>query len=446
MQSATRASLMSCYQQLPDRQKAVMAILSVNYAYCTISTLGNCLHDLGFKDGKNKPLKNIDLKPDFDALLATGLIEEHPNYGTRRCARLIAESITRQLINDNQFERYAKLIDKHVFDTRGKYFYYTSPDDCLRDMRLYFHREEYAKADACLEKIHTQMPGSVDIYLSWLLNPLDIAWLISRHPVIAKQLVGYILLHQSLYLYDTPPEESLLHYCLKEGTLTDIGLVVRLCAELFWLRGDWPNLEKLLANNSAHPELQAISAALTFLRGDTDTAIKQFEAALSSLRKLTSKRTAYFQGFAGVFYPLALLKAGDDSQKSKLATLLNQAVKQQTYWTRTYLLLASFQQFLQGDLAKRSELLSAHVDHSVPVGFMDNGEPASFGTKPTVQGLLVLLIKFWVQAEYLQPNSLNSYAPLYQYVLDNGYLWVTNEFAQLLNKPLSDLSKHRKIP
>jgi superfamily II DNA or RNA helicase len=433
MHSKTRYKLLENYHRLTTERQVLMNLLSVYYGYCSLTVIAKCLYDLGIKDNNDKQLKSVDVTPYLQSLVASGLAEQHPKQLSYRCTRLLAELITRQLVSDNDFEHYVAIIEKHA-PISLNYYRYSAIDDCLRDVRIHFHRRDYAKVNECVQigKRNLQMPDHLDITLSWVLNPLDITWFTAQHPSILEQMLGYIGLHQLLYLHADENIFNFLQQYVAQTGLKSPGFAVRVYAELQWLRGDWDDLAQRITG-SDDPELQAISAALAFLKGDSVTAISQFESALSLLRKNSGKRTAYFFGLAGIIYPLALLKSNDNSQSAKLTTLLAQAIKGEGYWIGIYQHLSFFQQFLQGNLSMREMLLSIQIPYKASSGFNDNGEPETILIAPVLLQVFLMLIKCWIKADYFNQVPKPS-QQLYQHLNDNGYRWIASQLAALFSQ------------
>jgi hypothetical protein len=232
-----------------------------------------------------------------------------------------------------------------------------------------------------------------------------------------------------LYLYADPEQEQFLtqQLLLANG---DSQLLLRLrVLELQLLRGDWAFVEQQLANPD-QPELQALAATLALLKGNAELAVDQFEIALGLLRKQKGQRTAYFDGLAGVFYPLALLKINDNARQAKLTTLLNQAYKNPGLWSPIYAKLQQFQAYLQGDLQQRAYILRDDGDYVISSGFKPSGVPNTLRTAPLMQQVLSMLIKFWVKTE-----NVNQVLPLsqklYTHLRDNGFVWPAAELAKI---------------
>lgn len=435
MHQTQRTKLLQTYQALPADLQTLVNVLAVYNGYCSLTNLAKALSGLGIKEG-SRVLKSETVKARLRPLVAEGILEENVRPGGTRCSRALVEVITRQLVDEKEFERYAAEV--LALNPPGKgYYRYNTADDCIREARIYFHQGDYQQMQACLEvgrRYPGNLPSHIDLYLSWFLNPLDVFWFQRHHPLIIREMAGYAALHQLIYLYGQPELDVFFKQQLEDSEGRDDPTFTRLYLELKLLRGDWHEVSALLMGTE-EPELLAIAAMLLFLRGDHAEAIGGFERALALLRKRSGQRNTYFYGLAGVFYPLAIMKAGDAKQRAKLNALLTQAGKSRGYWGSVYHYLAMFQRFLQGDLSVRDQLLfrSITTEFRVSNGFRESGTPESALHMPAMQPVLLLLTRFWVKADFaskIEPVDQQ----LYSHLFNNGYRWPAAELAAIFSR------------
>ena len=438
MHAAQRATLITCYESLYASEKVIVELLAVYYGYCTLTHLGKCLSGLGIKDG-SKILKSEAVKMRLKPLLKAGVVEEHAHSGSVKCNRALVEVITRRLVDVGQFEDYVAAIQR-VSAPKSGYYRYSSADECIQEVRFEFYRGNYRQADQWLAqgmRYPGGLPIQADLYLSWFLNPLDIEWYERCHPGFLGLLAHNAALHQLLYLYRNDELEELYRQLLEqESSDLNVELMARLVLELRFLRGEWHAVEQALFG-CEEPELQALNAALMFMKGDYAGAVELYDQALAAQRRLTGKRSEYFYGLAGVFYPLAILKLDDGKRRAKLNTLLNQAAKAGSYWSGLYQYLAEFQRFLQGDLNVRDYLLSVEIPCKINGGYRDTGLPESLHTAPLLAQVIVMLIKSWVKADFF--NRIDpAYQRLYSYLHDQNFAWLSAELAKVFSVGLPD--------
>lgn len=433
MHNPQRSKLLEAYRALPADLQTIVNLLAVYNGYCSLTNIAKGLAGLGIKEG-NRVLKSETVKARVRPLIGEGILEENVRPGGTRCARALVEVITRQLIADKEFEMYAAEV--LALSPAGKgYYRYNTADDCIREARIHFHRGDYQQMQACLDmgsRYPGGLPTHIDLYLSWFLNPLDLAWFQQNHPLILKEMAEYAALHQSLYLYSQPELETFFQQQLQDGEDRDDPLFTRFYLELKLLRGEWDEVEQLLIGSES-PELLAISAMLLFLKGDHAESQALYEKALALLRKLSGQRNAFFYGLAGTCYPLAILKNNEAKSRAKLPGLLNQAIKADSYWTGVYQYLQSFLQYQQGDLRVRDQLLAHASPYRVSSGFRDSGIPDSIAHMSMLQPLWILLVKSWCKADFASRVEAVD-QQLYSHLLNNGYRWPAAELAKVFGQ------------
>jgi len=286
--------------------------------------------------------------------------------------------------------------------------------------------DHYQKASACTSEI----PSYIDLLLSWYANPLDIGWFVQYQPILAGALFNNCNLHQLIYLYADPDLEAAQRDYLAGGLEKDNSYGNRIILELELLRGRWDSIRQVTMAEE-DPELAALAAALLFLTGHGDNAIKDYQAALKLLRRQQGRRTAYFTGLAGIFYPLAIWRYGDDKLRAKLPALLVQIGKTRSYWRGFYSIFEQFVQFRQGDLPSRDALLDTDPPPPIVSGFNTaDGRPWPLWYQPLLHRVLLPIVQYWVKADHCTtiPAADRS---LYRHLVACGYRWPAAELARL---------------
>ena len=420
------------YQKLTPEQQIIIKVLAVFYGFSSMTNLGSCLSSLGVKNGSkdlNPKLLNVHLRP----LLAAGLLEESKQSGGVRCIRPIAELVVRMLVDDGQFERYAAVVEQHNPINKG-FRSYLPLEHYLRIARIAFYRDDWSEVWENFNsglRFVPNFPSMGDVLLAWFFGPLDMQWTSRHQPKILGKLLEYAALHKLLYLYVEADLEAAINRQALVDKDVEGGFLFRVTMELRLLRGEWDGLEKQLLNQE-DPELQAIAAAAVFLCGDHDRALSLFDQALSRLRKKTRLRGDYFYGVAGIFYPLAIWKSEDHTRRDKLTSLLNQAMKYHTYWGEVYRLLEQFFLFLQGSLPMRDKLLAGDFPYEISDGLTPDGTPQSLRVRPLLLQVILLLVKYWVQAEHYRTVPIHS-RKLYDHLKAGGYHWPAAELAKIFS-------------
>ncbi|MDO9241889.1 MAG: hypothetical protein Q7U30_17910, partial [Methylicorpusculum sp.] len=123
MPSEKHSKLLASYQKLPAEQQAILKVLAVFYGYASPTFITECIKDTGLRDENGNVYKLIAIHGFIQLLFKANLVEQLPKQSSYRCHRMLVEPITRQLIDDNEFERFAKIIEQHAPIGTGYYRY-----------------------------------------------------------------------------------------------------------------------------------------------------------------------------------------------------------------------------------------------------------------------------------------------------------------------------------
>lgn len=100
------------------------------------------------------------------------------------------------------------------------------------------------------------------------------------------------------------------------------SLLQTLLAEQYLRRVDLNNAQYWLKGGSQDIGLIQLSGVLAFMNDNLDGALEHFDRALALTEKAEKKKRAYLNGLSGIFYCLALLKKGYESDHNRLNQLL----------------------------------------------------------------------------------------------------------------------------
>lgn len=115
------------------------------------------------------------------------------------------------------------------------------------------------------------------------------------------------LVEQLKILCQNKPKAALLHTLL---------------AEQYIRRVDLTSAKQWLKDDSRDIGLVQLSGVLAFMSDDLDQSLVYFDKALALTEKTEKKKRAYLKGLPGIFYCLALLKKGYQSDHNRLNQLL----------------------------------------------------------------------------------------------------------------------------
>jgi len=431
MDEQKRANLLEKFSGLGDLEQHLLNLLAVFYGTMAKTSLLSCLGHLGVALPGKPPLKILNQV--LDSLLAKGLLERGDKGTMLRCSRALVEVLVRRLVDQGTLARYDQVL-KREHPGAGDHFYYLSEIEAWREARLGLYlgdRDRFNKALQAGQRTSRSFPYTEDLLLSLFFNPLDPEWTLAHLPEASPDIFGYAALHQLIHLYSDSRLTLALDRLSKETRDFRWHLMERTALELQLLRGQWQQLAERLTGVE-DGELQAIGAALRFLQGEIGEACALYEQALVRWRKERGKRTGYFYGLAGVFYPLALLKSEVPGVRAKLAPLMVAIAKGKGFWQEVYRMLAIFLQQQQATTVDfRSQMRQFLYPLRLTTGFADSGEPLSLYERPLLDDFFAYLFLAWM-SEQLPAEERRAIAKLGEHFRAHGYLWLAGEVDALL--------------
>jgi superfamily II DNA or RNA helicase len=420
-----RQLLIRRYHQMPSLEQTMVQLFSVMYEPVSRATYTLCLTQLGITDSSGRPFNNQTLKPYIDRLLALEVITQSGNQGPQ-CHPMLAEVATREAVRAGKFKAMMKVVQKQLPLTerwKGGPVYFTSSRQLVREVRLGIYSGDVGLINRRLDEYEQYRYSHDDVSLDEIFqqvcnSPFDADWFSALSDPIRESALSSIL--NVSMLTRTPAQEAftLLENEWENPDHDTPDLQKVLLLEQLVLRGKLTEAERVLDSltepfRSRSGNLWGI---LDVLRGDTFSAINHYTQALQDIKKATGKRKIYFQSVSGLFFVLALLKAGTPD-RLKEAEGYAATARQAKHWLSSiYGVLENLLKVQQGDLARKNAVLVA----------------APHLHQQSLEVLFCALCVYWVdenQAKLLLPETLKSF---YQEALTAGYEWLAMEAAEIV--------------
>lgn len=158
-----------------------------------------------------------------------------------------------------------------------------------------------------------------------------------------------------------------------------------------------------------------------FILGNNQDAINNFEIDLKQLRDANKDKNAYFTGFEGLIYVLALLKTDDFSCFETIKKFISsiQSIQPHNIFLPSYTLLLAIIDARQNNIHLAHKRLQTFRQHH----------------KDSISTLFIALIFYWLEGKIAQKDI----APLqacFDIAKKNGYQWLAMEYAGLLQHAL----------
>ena len=408
-----RRHLIDAYETLAPPEQAILQLLSVIYDGVTKSPLLDC--------ARRCDLPPFDLKgftiPKLTALLnrlvdAKVVVKSNNQF---RCHPLLAEEAARQAILDGRFEALAMAVQQTIkipgWDSDYPYFY--TYRQCLRELRIAFHRRDTRRAQRILETCARQFPGEYHRYPPWLLifnNPFNPEGLRALPDELLGEALATIF---TAGLRDFEPATEALALAEALAAENRCAEVARFyLAEHYLLCGDLARAKQYLGEHDTDHG-RALRGWLAFLEGADEEAIQHYETALKLLRQRTRKRKIFFDHLAGVFFVLALLASGTAARLRQAAEAMAPALDKNTHYPFA-LVYRSLLEVVEIQQGSRKEPTPLAV--SIP--------------RPAADRFFQLLALFWLNAA--EPQTLREPTEiLLNLARKTGYRWIEAELTDL---------------
>lgn len=412
----------------------MLQLFSVIYEPISRASFMVCLNLVGETDAKGKAFTNAALKPYIDRLLALGLLVQNSGQGPQ-CNPLLVEVSTRDAIQSNRFETFAKVVqEKLPISTRWKNGprYFTSENQFIREVRIGIYRKNVKFIHQQLEDYYkysyqTDKISLTEIYQLVCNNPFDATWFRTLPQEMYQGAIASIL---TTSVADLIPAQDAFELLREDCAKPDTPDVLRvLLIEQLILRGHLADAQQVLDQlpSSYRTITGDLQGWLLFLQGDNERAIACYSNTLQALKKNAGKAKVYFQSISGLFFILALIKQGGYEQLRDAQTYAN-AAQQMKHWLKwTYGNLEYVVQIQQGDLSKKDALFNAppRIEYH------------------SIESLIRALCLYWVDRDRTK-RALDSMLPLFYEEADEaGYTLLAMESAELLArlKPRSGYAK-----
>ncbi|MGD1855382.1 MAG: DEAD/DEAH box helicase [Leptolyngbyaceae cyanobacterium] len=362
---ALRHQRFDTYQQQPPLRKGVVQLLSIFYGPTSVANIVTALNHVGLTTKTGKKITPSNLKSHL-----TGLIEDQLLiYGgghLPQCHPLIVEMVTRDAIKIGTFEPMAQAV-MSIFHPRRNYVgranrirhICRSKDELYREARLALYSQDYDGLpqlflDYSNYNYYATPVDFEDFLLEIANNPFDADWL----KTLSDQHYGMVL--KLLIMRSTSSLESADHLLpLLEDHAAKSGEFNVFLVEQYLLRHRLADAEALL-DKTVDEQSQiygtALRGALALLIGETKLSLDYYSTALKLARKQLSKK-AVIGGVAGLFYVLALLRAGEPKHLKQALNLSAPLMEGSGYLSNAYTMLHELATLHQGQLSARQRLL-----------------------------------------------------------------------------------------
>ena len=275
----------------PALARRVLQVLSILCEPVPASVVGDCLAQ------SDSAVTESVLQAALETLVRQGHAEATADGF--RCVPAIREKVTRQAAAEGTFEPLARAV-KRVLPVAlawNRTASFRTYDQGLREIRIAFYRQDSRAVQQALWEVSRQFPpdGRTEPPLVAICaHPFDRDWFLALSAPIRAAAAGEMLAWSALRLEPCPE----LLQCLEHDMVRVPAAVRVFQADLHILQGRFQTAAEVLAEVDG-PALSVRLAWMSFLRGQNEEAMAQFESGLHDLRREQSKADAFYRSYGG---------------------------------------------------------------------------------------------------------------------------------------------------
>jgi superfamily II DNA or RNA helicase len=358
----TREDLLNQLPRLTEAERGVMRLK----ALVGVETNKNDFHLLLSRSGVKGPdggsWTSNNLNPILNRLLSFGLLR--PDFA---CVESLRHALAIEMIAAPEGAEAAEAV-RRMFpppENRQKYSYAPTLDPgVIVRLRLAIYQNDINAFDVEIEdcdKVSSWVSGPHILEILFADELLDVSWLDARALGIQFRLFWVKfsrLLSFGKASADVPG--LLAHYRRREnepGYEHFKSALLRLDilgGELAAARLKILSLPEVETKPS---DRHLLLGSVEFLEGHNDEALAEFRQALKLLKKEVGKRKAFFPGYNGLFFLLALIRTNDAALHDEIQTHLDVVKSENTPYGGGFLAIQALLLLLRGTEAKARSVL-----------------------------------------------------------------------------------------
>jgi SNF2 family DNA or RNA helicase len=417
--SRERVQLIEAYQKLPSIEQKIVRLFSVIYAPINRTNLLVCLNRVL---SAAELLTSSKLKSYLDRLLLAGMLEEDRRQELS-CYSLIVEIVTWDAVQQKEFKKIVDVINQCIpiktsySGTRR----FASRNELVRELRIGIYRNDIAFVARQLDDYnqfnYDQEFSFPRILNSVCNNPFNPELFRTFDQELADLVLNSIFSEAVFQLAPTTEVFDWLQHNATGGKSN--GFRSRLLISQLLLRGRLADAITCLDKSEKNLDSLTHWGWAKFLAGDYALSIDYFSQALAGYRKLSGKRTGYFDTLEGLFFIFALIQEGSATSLQQAKDYATQMSKQKGHWLQnSYLRLKYMIGLQQGDMTQKAAILAAPI--------------APFPHANSIEILVATLCLSWVDQEIAKKTLPKLLKPLYEQAIAGGYQWLALEVSEIL--------------
>ncbi len=405
----TTDKLPAAFNSLPRHDKIILYLVSIIYEPVKISVISHCL------DKTDPALIKTTEPPDRSLSASIRHLQNAFLLNWKfQCDDSIVEILSQQAVTEGIYTHLAEIVRRELPAENTSLRY-------LRDVRIGLYTADFDLFNSSLSEYYQCPDVSEESspLVSILNNPFDGRWFATLPDHLQLHGLHEILNDSLLRLAPCDGPLNFLRDKERKGEIPAEGIssfYYLLISSLLW-RGETSLAVELLRRPGDSIDGFGLRGWLAFLQGKNDKAILHFENDLKKLKKIQGQRNVFFTGPEGLFFILALIKAGDYSFYPRIKSLVTNisVIQPHNLFLPAYAVLA--------DVVSHQESLADPHYYSC----------WSNSPKDSLTVLIQGLAHFWVNS-HLTLEQQEELSSSFQKARQNGYFFLAMEYAELLRR------------
>jgi SNF2 family DNA or RNA helicase len=423
--TANQKKLLAEYRKLPAFDQQLMTIFSLAYFEVFQTNMLSFLNSLAFYKFGHGNIKVEVLKQYLEKLKGLSLITLEQGKGYR-CHPDIVELVTRESIKQGYFSTVAEMIHHSVRKNT-----FPTDKDFFAIARIAFYRGDkniLAEVEEIQEKTYSYYSSGkfnftfFDV-LSVLNNPFDPDF-IESFKFHEEYFVLFFTETLLKSIQESIPNPEAIDYLISLSKKNDKRLtpiMVDLICEHLILQGRFQESEEIqeIHKKRAGIPIQLTEGVLSFIQGNTDSALSEFNSGITEMKKRENKKIYILNSYKSILYFFLLLKNGESDNYALASDYSTKIAKNKGHlFSSSFQSLSGLCQFVSG---------IERDPNRISLGYQTKIYPDFW------ESFVYSMVRFWTNPKYAE-KTIPELAKNLTLARTSGYKWMEMQLLDLIAK------------
>ena len=340
-----------------------------------------------------------------------------------RCHPAIVELLMQETLKLKEFSKFVDVVEQTIpiKTNYGGSKRFTSREELIRELRIGIYRNDVTFIGRQLDD-YSQYQYDPEFSFARVLNtvcnnPFNPELIKTLDNELANLALNGIF---SEVLLKLAPTSEAFNWLEKNAIASKSNeFLHRLLVNQLLLRGRLTAAISCLEQGDKDLGYLTLWGTTAFFSGNPQQSIEYFSQALTAYRKMSGRRTGYFDTLEGIFFIFALIQEGSTPSLQQAKEYCTQMSKQKGHWLKdSYARLRCVVGLQQGDTSYKSTILEYHIP--------------PFPLSHSIDVLVAALCLHWVDKNQAEKKIANLLTPLCEQAKTGEYFWLAWEAAEIL--------------